>query len=112
MTHPYHPNPVLRHLCTVISNADQLTHRISGETLKKQINSELAAIYDTSLTPAHTRIIHEKRATVLVRPQRVAHAGPRIIDASESPQPGELPATIESAVQRGEKAAAAIINSA
>lgn len=92
-----------RHICAVIS-ADQ--HNTEEKVLVDQLNRELNLICESHLSPCHYRIIREKRATVLVRPRRHAEqALERIVDASETPTPGELPATIEFAVQRGEKAA-------
>lgn len=98
-------NRPLNHLCAVISADD---NHLPGSALLHQISDEIQAICNLKqpLTPAHTRIIREKRATILVRPQDNTYAlDSHIIDASERPLPGELPATIESAVQRGETAA-------
>jgi hypothetical protein len=95
----------LSHLCAVISADDG---HVSASALVRQITSEIQAICgpELPLTPVHTRIVREKRATVLVRPQDDTYIVPAyIIDASERPLPGELPATIESAVRRGETAA-------
>ncbi len=95
----------LRHYCAVIS-ADQTSQ--DDLKLLQTITHELRAITgQITLKPVHYRIIREKRATVLVRPDRPEYDLPEgLIDVSERPQPGELPATIESAVQRGEQAAA------
>jgi len=95
-------NPPHRHLCAVISAVE---NRIDDDTLVDRLNRELSRMCGIDSSPSHSRIVHEKRATVLVRTYRGKTAGKRIIDASESPMPGELPATIEFAVQRGEKAA-------
>jgi len=95
-------NPPRRHLCAVISAADDT---IPHDKLVEQLNGELSLMCGLNCSPSHTRIVHEKRATVLVRNHACKPASGRIIDASESPMPGELPATIEFAVQRGEKAA-------
>jgi len=95
----------LSHLCAVISADDE---RVSAPALAHQVSSEIQLICSLKqpLTPLHTRIVREKRATILVRPQDNTYTLPsHIIDASERPLPGELPATIESAVQRGETAA-------
>jgi len=99
-----HDQSTLRHLCAVIS-ADQ--SKLDDLTLVQIIRDEIRAITSMyALTPVHYRIIREKRATVLVRHERGEHIlPPAIIDASERPKPGELPATIEWAVQRGENAA-------
>ncbi len=93
----------LRHLCVVISADPQ---NMARNELINQVQQELSSISGFSHSPAHVRLVREKRATVLVRQHRPASTMPGIIDASESPWPGELPATIEFAVQRGEKAAA------
>jgi len=98
-------NRSLSHLCAVISADDG---RKSAPALVHQMTAEIQAIcgLEQPLTPAHTRVVREKRATVLVRPQDDTYTLPsHIIDASERPLPGELPATIESAVRRGEAAA-------
>ncbi len=98
------PAQHLKHYCAVIS-ADQNT--CDDLKLVNTILDELRTITGThALKPVHYRIIREKRATVLVRPDMDKYNLPEaIIDASERPSPGELPATIESAVQRGEQAA-------
>ncbi|WP_370465533.1 FAD-dependent oxidoreductase [Mariprofundus sp. NF] len=99
----FEESPPLRHLCVVIS-ADE--SRISDEVLVAQISHEINLICDVESVPVHHRIIREKRATVLVREsQPMLTASSRILDATESPAPGQLPATIEFAVLRGEKAA-------
>ena len=96
-----------RHLCVVIS-ADPLN--MNRDSVVKQVGLELSRIAGCDADqPAHIRLVREKRATVLVRQHPEHSATPAIIEASESPQPGELPATIEFAVQRGEKAALDII---
>jgi len=95
----------LHHYCAVISADQTSQHDLN---LLQTITQELRAITgDLALKPVHYRIIREKRATVLVRPHSDEQAlSGALIDASERPTPGELPATIESAVQRGEQAAA------
>jgi len=98
-------NSPLSHLCAVISADDG---HVSASGLVHQIAAEIQAIcgFKQALSPVHTRIVREKRATTLVRQQENRYAFPAlIIDASERPLPGELPATIESAVRRGETAA-------
>lgn len=95
----------LHHLCAVVSADDG---RTSASDIVHQITAEIQAICGLKqpLSPVHFRIVREKRATVLVRPQKSENALPaHTIDASERPLPGELPATIESAVRRGEAAA-------
>jgi len=97
----------LRHLCVVISNDEQT---VAEKVLLDQLTGELNLICKSHHSPCHYRIIREKRATVLVSHQQ--HTGlpsSRIIDAIEAPVSGQLPATIEFAVQRGEKAALEVI---
>jgi len=98
----------LRHICAVIS-ADKSSdrHGLNDLKLVHIILDELKAITaNTTLSPVHYRIIREKRATVLVRHEHSEHDLPTsLIDASERPKPGQLPATIELAIQRGENAA-------
>jgi len=96
-----------RHLCVVISSAEDSP---VGDKLVNQLNGELSTICGINCSPSHIRIVHEKRATVLVRPDDFNLESRHIVDASESPIPGDLPATIEFAVQRGEKAALDIKN--
>ncbi len=96
----------LQHIAIVIS-ADPLDCRDSG--WMDVVTRELAEISGQphALHPVHRRVIQERRATVLARSR--THDSARhpawLIDASEWPQPGELPATIEAAVRRGEQAA-------
>ena len=102
-TQMQHTNPELRHLCVVIS-ADDST--LDDKLLVEQLSHELNQICEGNIVPCHYRIIREKRATVLVsHQQHVQLPSSRIIDATEAPISGQLPATIEFAVQRGEKAA-------
>ena len=93
------------HICAVIS-AESPANR---KETKQQVLDELAMLLQKTLPePVHCKIVCEQRATMLT------HAGSRhfssgmIFDASEAPRPGELPATIESAVLRGEEAAQAL----
>jgi len=92
----------LSHLCAVISaDAADDRQRILDTVLK-----ELGKVVGRQLpAPAHHKIVCEKHATVLVRDSHRDHSGGRLIDASEAPEPGQLPATIEVAVMRGEAAA-------
>ena len=101
-------SPSHRHLCAVISAVEA---EVDHDKLLEQIHREFSCLCKTNCSPSHTRIVHEKRATVLVRPRDMKPDTKRIINASESPVPGELPATIEFAVRRGEKAALDIIKS-
>ena len=94
-----------RHICIVISADEAET---AHPTLVSQLVAELQAIsaHPSPLSPAHSRIVREKRATTLVRPgSEKPVLPPGIIDACERPRPGDLPATIEAAVLRGEAAA-------
>lgn len=97
-------NPDLRHLCAVISAVEEK----DNDALIDQINHEFAKLCGKLKTPEHSRIVCEKRATVLVRSRPLRMESRYIVDATESPVPGELPATIEFAVQRGEKAVQSI----
>jgi len=98
--------PDVRHLCAVISAVEE--NYIDSHQLADQISHELAKLCGIDQKPTHSRIVCEKRATVLVRPGYPKAVIGNIVDASESPVSGELPATIEFAVQRGEKAARSI----
>lgn len=107
MGHP-ESTPSLRHLCAVISAFDphdQDQAAMNNATLAAQIHQEFSRLCGMDTPPIHTRIVCEKRATVLVRSHRPTSTHGNIFDASEAPMPGELPATIEYAVQRGEKVA-------
>jgi len=94
-----------RHICAVIS-ADQCD--VSRRQRISEVCRNLHEIMGrkSPIKPAHVRMVREFHATTQVRPKksRIQLSG-RIIDASEAPLPGELPATIESAVIRGEQAA-------
>ena len=96
-----------RHLCAVISGVEQ---RIDTRPLIDRISREICRLSACNASPCHSRLIIERRATVQVRAQARVSLPEQIIDASEQPQPGELPATIESAVRRGEEAAQLLIN--
>jgi len=99
----------LRHICAVIS-ADNAA--LQGHELEQRICAELAEISTAHVPPKpqHVRIISEHRATTSVAcsetenrlPPSLPHG---LIDACESPRSGDLPATIESAVSRGNRAA-------
>lgn len=94
----------LSHLCAVIS-ADESVQSSDDKVVK--ILQELQQITGhTDLKPIHQRIITVQAATHLVRPTHASFSLPEhLIDACEQPVPGELPATIESAIMRGEHAA-------
>jgi len=99
-----------RHVCAVIS-ADQ-SHTSTSE-LVQQCLSELTLLSGATASPRllHSRVIREQRATVLVRHNHPSMPMPAcMIDAVERPASGELPATIESAIRRGENAAASCIS--
>jgi len=98
----------LQHLCVVIS-ADR--NKMSETELLQTLSHEIEQICGSPVSPVHHRLIREKRATVLVRPHIQQQLPHWLIDASERPAPGELPATIEMAVRRGEKAANQCVNS-
>ncbi len=98
-----------RHLCTVIS-ADQ--GGLSTEQRLRAACDELGRMLGLArpLQPQSYRLVRERHATVLVRPHAPAGSlPPHVIDASEQPEPGSIPATIELAVRRGEAAAQALI---
>ncbi|TLS67581.1 FAD-dependent oxidoreductase [Mariprofundus erugo] len=99
-----------QHLCAVIS-ADHESH--DHPALVMRCRHELARLCSLPKLPelVHSRVVREQRATTLVRPAKAPRQLPAcIIDASERPLPGQLPATIEAAIRRGEQAAAAYIN--
>ena len=104
-----HHKTALRHICVVISAESD---PMPDELLVEQLNHELNVICGTTThTPSHYRLVREKRATVLVRAhEQLQMPSNRIINASESPRPGDLPATIEFAVLRGENAALTVAN--
>ena len=88
----------LVHLAAVISASAPE----QKEILVQRICNEIGAMLDIpSPTPAHCRVICERRATQLVRSRHgtTCHSG--VIPAGEAPVPGGIPATIELAVQRG-----------
>ncbi len=95
----------LRHICAVIS-ADVC--KLPAEQRIQIVCRELSDMLGlkTEIRPQHHRIVCERHATMLTRPASNKNAlPPFVIDASEQPEPGSLPATIELAVQRGDLAA-------
>jgi squalene-associated FAD-dependent desaturase len=98
-----------RHFCAVISDAATTSPIQQGERLIAELSRMLGR---HRLRPRHMRVVHERRATVLVRPSPALALPPFVLDAGEHPQPGELPATIEAAVIRGLQAAEAILSTA
>jgi len=92
----------LSHLCVVIS-ADSST--ASKHDKLERVLKELQHItQQPELRPVHHQIISIQDATHLVRDHAQESMPQGIIDACEQPQAGELPATIETAVLRGEEA--------
>jgi len=97
-----HEKTKLSHICVVIS-ADN--HLKSHDEQLATVIKELEAITGKAhLTPKYHRIITVQAATHVVRPHATVELPETWIDACEQPLPGELPATIESAVLRGEQA--------
>ena len=97
-----------RHFCAVVSAAspDSLqpwTERLCGE-LSAMLGRQAA------IRPCHVRLVHERRATTLVRATASPALPASVLDAGEHPQPGDLPATIETAVMRGRDAADRILS--
>jgi len=91
------------HFCVVISNHDG-----RHADIVRKISEELADLGDWSreILPTRYRVVVEQRATARVSPNSGLPLLPeRLIDACEAPRSGELPATIEMAVRRGETAA-------
>ncbi|MDQ6995278.1 MAG: FAD-dependent oxidoreductase, partial [Mariprofundaceae bacterium] len=94
----------LSHICVVIS-ADQST--LSKQEKLDRVLQELKQISkNPKLKPIYDKIITIKDATNVVRSHQKHPMPQHIIDACEQPQSGELPATIETAVMRGEDAVA------
>ncbi|MDX8390985.1 MAG: FAD-dependent oxidoreductase [Mariprofundaceae bacterium] len=92
----------LRHICCVISADAQHLRR---QQQVDKVASELGDITGTAKKPQFTRTISEHHATTRVLAHTKTVLPTRLIHACEAPVPGDLPATIESAVQRGKKAA-------
>jgi hypothetical protein len=93
----------LHHVCVTISADESLKNQDECVALVLQ---EIEALLETKLpAPKKVRFIREKRATVLVREKSKIKLPAHVFDACESPEPGELPATIELAVLSGEKVA-------
>jgi len=98
-----HQSSGLSHLCAIIS-ADHGS--LSQQEKIAQVLQELARITGkANLHPIHSKVISVRHATHLVRPYPMADLPPHILDACEQPHPGALPATIETAIERGEQAA-------
>jgi len=107
ISHQFHKKELnkhhLSHLCAVIS-ADTST-KSNQEKINAIINELQQITGKSDLKPIYQRIIAVQAATHLVRPVQPLLALPNhLIDACEQPIHGELPATIESAIMRGEQA--------
>ena len=107
ISHQFHENNEkshhLSHLCAVISaDTSNKTHAEKVSTILQELQKITGC---THLKAIHQRIITVQAATHLVRPPQTPSVLPKhIIDACEQPISGELPATIESAIMRGEHA--------
>jgi len=100
----------MHHIC-VVTSADESNMPLLQRS--QLLCRELAAIteYHHPLQAAFQKLIVERRATVLVRdPQPDSGFPGCILDAGENPDPGDLPATIESAVLRGKEAAKKVLD--
>ena len=107
VSHQFHENDKnkhhLSHLCIVISADTSI--KSNDEKLAQAIHELQKITGHTHLKPVHHRIITVQAATHLVRPTQPSFTLPNhFIDACEQPLSGELPATIESAIMRGEQA--------
>ncbi|MDQ6952369.1 MAG: FAD-dependent oxidoreductase [Mariprofundaceae bacterium] len=104
----HHEHTGLSHLCVVIS-ADQ--SKLSKQEKIGRVLKELQAItQQPTLKPIHHQMITVKDATHVVRSHATLTMPTCIMDACEQPQSGELPATIETAVLRGEEVARKLPN--
>lgn len=95
----------LRHICAVISADDG---GLRGHDLEQRVCAELGQLIGNDrLYPQYIRIVSERHATtsVLDVPAPLATGLPGLINACETPSSGDLPATIELAVRRGNQAA-------
>jgi len=98
-----HPASHPGHFCVVISNHDG-----RHADIVRQVGDELADLggWSREIRPFHHRMVIEQRATARVSSDTEQPLLPqRLIDACEAPRSGDLPATIEMAVRRGETAA-------
>ncbi len=93
----------LSHLCAVISADTSI--KSNQEKINAIINELQQITGKPDLKPIYQCIIAVQAATHLVRPVQPLVALPNhLIDACEQPTHGELPATIEAAIVRGEQA--------
>ncbi len=100
---PDRQNMHLRHVCCVISADSQ---HLRGQALVDKVSGELGKIVGTTRKPQFVRMVSEHHATTSISTEmRQTSLPATLIDACEAPSAGELPATIESAVQRGQNAA-------
>ncbi len=91
------------HWCAVYS-CDQRS--LSPQQRLQKVLQELEHINQAPLASlSHHRLIIEKRATTLSRAYLKKELPQGMFDACEQPCIGELPATIEAAIQQGQKAA-------
>ena len=98
-----HQQSGMAHICAIIS-ADASS--ASKHEQCAQVVRELSQITGKhALQPLHSKVICVQHATHLVRPYPKTNLPKHILDACEQPQPGALPATIETAIERGEDAA-------
>ena len=92
-----------QHVCVTVS-ADDLK-KSQTECLQTVLREVEDVLVRPLPMPVQTRVIREKRATVLVRLQKTYELPKNVFDACEAPCPGQLPATIELAVISGSEAA-------
>ncbi len=99
---------VPRHYCVVISDADR---HIPPEKERSIVLRELLHVCRAGdIRPIQTKTIRMRHATHPVRPYPPQQLPEGVIDACEEPRTGELPATMESAVMRGRRAALIALN--
>ncbi len=95
-----------RHICVVISASG--VRGVERRRLLTEIRRELEELMPAApgLELLHHRIVCERHATTSVSARiRKPELPPNLIDAVEAPAAGDLPATIEAAVRRGDEAA-------
>ncbi len=95
------------HLCVTVS-ADAVIQ--SRDECLQRVCNEIETVLGKPLPPLlNSKVIREKRATVLVRKQSGLNLPDHVFDACESPGPGQLPATIELAIISAEAAVNRIV---